>query len=127
MPTASYPNFAGKHAGQALFTAADFLAYLRQVGALDDGAAPGGAVLCYQRSLYDHVLRAEGLKPPRRRDLPLPLPSTGGQVGLLGQFGIGAPAATYCRRHRAVSRAAARDGARARMSRCAGLSSPRRQ
>ena len=61
MPTASYPNFAGKHAGQALFTAADFLAYLRQVGALDDEAAPGGAVLCYQRSLYDHVLRAEGL------------------------------------------------------------------
>ena len=94
MPTPSYPNFAGKHAGQALFTAADFLAYLRQVGALDDGAAPDGAVLCYQRSLYDHVLRAEGLEPPRRLDLPLPLPSTGGKVGLLGQFGIGAPAAT---------------------------------
>ncbi len=95
MPTASYPNFAGKHAGQALFTAADFLAYLRQAGAVDDEAAPGGAVLCYQRSLYDHVLRAEGLEPPRRRDLPLPLPlpSTGGKVGLLGQFGIGAPAA----------------------------------
>jgi hypothetical protein len=94
VPTPSYPNFAGKHAGQALFTAADFLAYLRQAGALDDRAAPDGAVLCYQRSLYDHVLRAEGLKPPRRLDLPLPLPSTGGKVGLLGQFGIGAPAAT---------------------------------
>ena len=37
---------------------------------------------------------AEGLKHPRRRDLPLPLPSTGGRVGLLGRFGIGAPAAT---------------------------------
>ncbi len=50
MPTASYPNFAGKHAGQALFTAADFLAYLRQIGALDDVAAPGGAegVLCVE-------------------------------------------------------------------------------
>ena len=94
MPTASYPNFAGKHAGQALFTAADFLAYLRQVGGIDDGEAPRGAVLCYQPSLYDHVLRAEGLKPPRRRDLPLALPSTGGKVGLLGQFGIGAPVAT---------------------------------
>ena len=89
MPTASYPNFAGKHAGQALFTAANFVAYLRQVGALDDGKAPGGVVLCYQRSLYDHVLRAEGLKPPRRGDFPLALPSTGGKVGLLGQFGIG--------------------------------------
>ncbi len=67
MPTASYPNFAGKHAGQALFTAADFLAYLRQVGALDDEAAPGGAVLCYQRSLYDHVLRGGSRdRQPRR-------------------------------------------------------------
>lgn len=94
MPAPSYPNFAGKHAGQAIFTAADFLAYLRQAGGLGDETAPRGAVLCYQRSLYDRVLRAEGLKPPRRRDLPVPLPSTGGQVGLLGQFGIGAPAAT---------------------------------
>ena len=67
MPTASYPNFAGEHAGQALFTAADFLAYLRQAGAVDDEAAPGGAVLCYQRSLYDHVLRAEGLGRRRWR------------------------------------------------------------
>ena len=96
MPAASYPNFAGKHAGEALFTAADFTAYLRQVGALDDGQAPAGVVLCYQRSLYDHVLRTEGLqvKTSRRRGLPLALPSTGGRVGLLGQFGIGAPAAT---------------------------------
>lgn len=81
MPTPSYPNFAGKHAEQALFSAADFVAYQRQVGALDDREVPGGAVLCYQPSLYDHVLRAEGLKPPRRPDLPLPLPSTGGRAG----------------------------------------------
>ena len=60
VPESSYPNFAGKHAGEALFTAADFLAYLRRVGARDDTPAPGGVVLCYQRSLYDHVLRTEG-------------------------------------------------------------------
>jgi uridine phosphorylase len=89
----SYPNFAGKHAGEALFTAADFLAYLRRVGARDDTPAPHGVVLCYQRSLYDHVLRTEGVERPRRA-LPVALPSTGGRVGLLGRFGIGAPAAT---------------------------------
>jgi len=55
VPESSYPNFAGKHAGEALFTAADFLAYLRRVGARDDTPAPDGVVLCYQRSLYDHV------------------------------------------------------------------------
>jgi hypothetical protein len=43
---ASYPNFAGKHAGEALFTAADLVAYLRQVGARDEAATPAGVVLC---------------------------------------------------------------------------------
>ncbi|MGD0063625.1 MAG: nucleoside phosphorylase [Streptosporangiaceae bacterium] len=96
MPGASYPNFAGKHAEEALFTAADFIAYLRQTGALGDDQAPAGVIICYQRSLHDHVLRTEGLqvKAPRPGRLPLALPSTGGRVGLLGQFGIGAPAAT---------------------------------
>jgi uridine phosphorylase len=93
VPESSYPNFAGKHAGEAMFTAADFVAYLRRVGVRDDTPAPGGVVLCYQRSLYDHVLRSEGLAPSRR-GLPVALPSTGGRIGLLGQFGIGAPAAT---------------------------------
>ena len=93
MPDSSYPNFAGKHAGEPLFTAADFLAHLRRVGARDDAPGPAGAVLCYQRSLYDHVLRTEGVEPSRR-GLPVSLPSTGGRVGLLGRFGIGAPAAT---------------------------------
>jgi phosphorylase superfamily protein len=94
VPTASYPNFAGKHAGEALFTAADFIAHLRQAGAADEGEVPAGVVLCYQPSLYDRVLRAEGLQPPKRQDFPVALPSTGGQVGLIGRFGIGAPAAT---------------------------------
>jgi len=93
VPESSYPNFAGKHAEEAMYTAADFIAYMRGVGAFAEGEAPEGAVLCYQRSLYDHVLRAEGLTPSRR-GLPVALPSTGGRVGLLGQFGIGAPAAT---------------------------------
>jgi len=96
MPAASYPNFAGKHAEEAIFTPADFTAYLRQVGALEDYRAPAGVVLCYQRSLYNHVLQLEGLNSPERRGALhgiLPLPSTAGRVGLLGQFGIGAPAA----------------------------------
>jgi uridine phosphorylase len=93
VPDASYPNFAGKHAGEALHTAADFVAYLRRVGARGDERAPAGVIMCYQRSLYDHVLRAEGLDGRTPRGLPVALPRTGGRVGLLGKFGIGAPAA----------------------------------
>jgi hypothetical protein len=36
----SYPNFAGKHAEEAIFSAADFAAYLRRIGALDDYRPP---------------------------------------------------------------------------------------
>jgi hypothetical protein len=92
--TGSYPNFPGKHAEEAIFTAADFVAYLRRVRGLDDGEAPPGVVVCYQRSLYHRALRAEGLEPGARMGVPLPLPSTAGRVGLLGQCGIGAPAAS---------------------------------
>jgi uridine phosphorylase len=92
----SYPNFAGKHAEEAIFGPADFAAYLRRIGALSDYRPPAGVVLCYQRSLYQHVLRTEGLETPARRGAlfrMLPLPSTDGRIGLLGQIGIGAPAA----------------------------------
>jgi uridine phosphorylase len=92
--TGSYPNFPGKHAEEAIFTAADFAAYSRRARGLDDGEAPPGVVICYQRSLYQRVLRAEGLEPGTRMGVPLPLPSTRGRVGLLGQLGIGAPAAS---------------------------------
>jgi uridine phosphorylase len=92
----SYPNFAGKHAEEAIFTPADFAAYLRRQGAAEGYQPPAGVVLCYQSALYRHVLRAEGLRPregPGALRRMLPLPSTGGCIGLLGQFGIGAPAA----------------------------------
>src|SRR5207247_11270286 len=61
----SYPNFAGKHAGEALFTAADFLAYLRRAGARDAGPRPPGLLLGYQPALGDHVLTPEGCGPSR--------------------------------------------------------------
>lgn len=59
MPPPSYPNFAGKHAEEAIFSVADFTAYLRRAGALDSVEAPPAVVLCYQRALYNHVLRAD--------------------------------------------------------------------
>jgi uridine phosphorylase len=92
----TYPNYAGKHAEEAMFTPADFVAYLRRAGALGEYEPPDGIVLCYQRSLFDHVLTAEGLeRSPRKRAFRgmHRLPSTQGRIGIVGQFGIGAPAA----------------------------------
>ena len=100
MARVTYPNFAGKHAEEPLFTPSDFVAYLRRIGQLAEASAtPPSVILCYQRTLYEHVLRVEGVEgealPSRRGYLRglVPLPSTGGAVGVLGRFGIGAPAA----------------------------------
>jgi hypothetical protein len=93
---ATYPNYAGKHAEEAMFTPADFAAYLRRVGMLGDYDPPDGIVLCYQRSLLDHILKTEGLERSHRQGALASmrrLPSTQGRIGVVGQFGIGAPAA----------------------------------
>lgn len=94
--TASYPNFAGKHDQDAFFNPADFVAYMRSQGRLDGYEAPVGIILCYQRALFDHVLSSEGLDRPDGRagyKGMVTLPSTDHRVGVLGGFGIGAPAA----------------------------------
>ena len=96
MAGVTYPNFAGKHAEEALYSPSDFIAYLHRIGAGPE-ATPAGVIMCYQRGLYDQVLRMEGVERSASRRGYLgslvPLPSTGGTVGLLGRFGIGAPAA----------------------------------
>jgi uridine phosphorylase len=85
---------AGPPPDQPIFTAADLLAHRRAAGTGPRLSPPTGAIFCYQRSLLESVLR-------RRRvqkvggflgDLFL-LKSTGGRVGIIGNFGVGAPAA----------------------------------
>jgi hypothetical protein len=56
----SYPNFAGKHAEEAIFTPADFAAYLQRVGALRDYQPPAGLITLYQAALA--ALQAEPVK-----------------------------------------------------------------
>ena len=91
----TYPNFAGKHAHDSFITPADVVAYRRRTGLAEEAPAPAGIVLCYQRWLYEHVLAAEGLeRPPGRGPRgAVTLARTGHRVGVVGGFGIGAPAA----------------------------------
>jgi uridine phosphorylase len=93
---ASYPNFAGKHDKEAFFNPEDFVAYLRRNGRLDDYRPPAVIILCYQRSLFEYILRLEALERSNRRSSPrglVTLPSTDHRIGVLGDFGIGAPVA----------------------------------
>lgn len=94
--TSTYPNFPGKHLEEAIITPADFVAYLRRIGALGQEPPPEAVVLCYQRSLLHRILSNEGIEDVPGRGAVhglIRLPSSDGRVGVLGQFGIGAPAA----------------------------------
>jgi uridine phosphorylase len=89
-----FPNYRDKHAKKALFSAQDYLVYLKRRGRGVKVRPPVGVILCYQRSLLKHILDTHRTTEAAGsiRGLHL-LEETGGQVGVMGSFGIGAPAA----------------------------------
>jgi uridine phosphorylase len=97
-----FPNFADKHAHEALAEPAAFVRYWVDQGVLPaDREAPAGVVVLYQPPLFDAVLSRPGVSPfapgGGRTTAFLDLHTfddTGGTVGVIGGFGIGAPAAT---------------------------------
>jgi uridine phosphorylase len=97
-----YPNFEGKHEHAALTEPAAFVRYWVEHGVLPaDFQAPHGVVLLYQRAVFEAVIAADDVSPfaPRGRshtaflDLHV-FEATDRTVGVIGGFGIGAPAAT---------------------------------
>jgi uridine phosphorylase len=95
MEDASFPNFRGKHAHDAFFTPKEYIAYARRQGLVPDFAAPKGVILCYHPSLLARICSTQETSPVECPfgDIQL-LAETGGRVGILGKFGIGAPAVT---------------------------------
>ena len=89
----SFPIFPDKYKLQPIVTAEQMLEFRRGQGGLKGLSAPHGAVLC----LYNGVIKHFGWKHPARHvrafqcDLYL-LNKMGGRVGVLGNFGMGAPA-----------------------------------
>jgi uridine phosphorylase len=98
----SFPNFPDKHRQTALFTPAQYVEYLRSIGRLDPTPVPERILLCYQRSLYEHILRTERIQLAaeelRTRRL-IAIPRTEGRVAVLGNLGFGAPAAAGAIEH----------------------------
>ena len=94
MPS-NFPIYPEKHKLAALLSADDMIEFRRKQGGLGDVAAPRSIIIC----LYNGVMRRFAWRHPSRRipgflgDVHL-LKGTGGKVGVLGNFGIGAPAIT---------------------------------
>ena len=89
----SFPNHPDKHAEEAVIQPARFLDYLRSRGNYPAFPPPQGIILCYQRRLLEYVLAGhKTTRPPNGFGVHL-LDETEGRVGIVGGFGIGAPAA----------------------------------
>jgi uridine phosphorylase len=86
-----YPNYREKHQWEALVTPEKNAEYKEARGA-DDADAPDGVVLCYSRRLMDYFTETYDGRTVDRYygDLHV-LDATGGSVGVMGNFGIGAP------------------------------------
>lgn len=90
----AFPNFAGKHAHDALFNPRDFIDYMQRQQILPVIQMPQSIIFCYQRDLLRHILTHE--ETEHIKGLPNQLHSlkeTEGKVAIYGGFGIGGPAA----------------------------------
>ncbi len=90
----TFPNFAGKHAHDALFNPQDFINYMRQQQIFPTLQMPQSIIFCYQRDLLRHVVATE--ETEHIKGLPNQLhllKDTAGKVAIYGGFGIGGPAA----------------------------------
>jgi uridine phosphorylase len=99
----AYPNFPDKHAHDSIAEPADFHRYWVDHGVLPaQHEAPDGVILLYQAPLTDAMLAGKlgpvsPFAPGARRSAFMQLHTfdeTGGAVGVIGGFGVGAPAAT---------------------------------
>lgn len=92
----AFPNFAGKHAHRAFFTAEEHINHLRSTGRLPTFDVPPGVIFCYSNGLMRHIMSVE--EEVEQLDFLkgrlFLLKSTGKMVGVCGGFGIGAPAVT---------------------------------
>jgi uridine phosphorylase len=91
----AFPNFAGKHAHDAFFSARDMLEHRRLQGRHPEFQVPEAVVFCYQSSLYEHVLQRHEVQRINAfgGEFYL-LADTKCRVGFCAKFGIGAPVVT---------------------------------
>ena len=87
-----FPNHPGKHAEEALVTPDRHGDYRAERHGIDAVDPPPGVVLCYSRRLMEYVTEAyDGTHVDQYYGDLYVLDETDGRVGVLGNFGIGAP------------------------------------
>ena len=57
-----FPNFAGKHEHQAMFSPKDFLEYAVKRGLIEDVRIPQSVILAYSNNLLRYISSLEGIE-----------------------------------------------------------------
>lgn len=92
-----YPSFGGKYDHEAFVTPQAVLAHRRARGFELVDSLPQAVIVTYQPQLFEAILATEtttALTVGGPAETVHALDRTGGRVGVVGRFGIGAPAAT---------------------------------
>ena len=90
----AFPNFKNKHIKDSFIKPEDFLAYRRKLGKKETFHPPEGIILCYTGSIMEYVTGKHAVTTvnsfPGQMYL---LNETENKVGIIGNFGFGAPVA----------------------------------
>lgn len=90
----AFPNLKNKHEKASMCTPSEFIAYKKRRGKYSKFKTPVGVIFCYQGSLMEYILENhETTKVTGFYGEMYLLNSTGGEVAVIGRFGIGAPVA----------------------------------
>ncbi len=88
----SFPNFKNKHKEDALITPQKFLEYRKKLGKFSKFKPPKGVIFCYSNELLDYIIKNHEIRKVGGfyGEFYL-LKETEDQIGVLGNFGFGAP------------------------------------
>lgn len=87
-----FPNLRGKQNQDSMFNPTEFMNYQKKRGKFPKFRPPKGVILCYQRSLIEHILKNHKVTKVEGfyGEMYL-LNETKGEVAIIGKFGIGSP------------------------------------
>lgn len=88
----AFPNYPEKHAEEAIVTPEKNHDYKQAVGKADDADRPDGVIICYSRTLMEYLTEThDGRHVSHYYGDLYVFDDTDETVGVLGNFGIGAP------------------------------------
>ncbi len=86
-----FPNFKNKHLQDALISPDYAIRYKKILGIHPRCKAPEGAIICYEKSLIDYIVKR--YKPKKFRFICGDFYLIDDKIGVVGNFGFGAPVA----------------------------------